>query len=433
MLDQMKSGFDEVKSRLLFVLFGLVIFRVGAHIPLPGVDLVALNKLFAQYQQGLFGLMNMFSGGSLSRLSLFAMGLMPYITTSIVMQLLTYTLPYLSQLKKEGSSGRHKINQFTRYGTVFLALFQSMAYTRVAVGQGIVPHPTVMFYLTAMITLTTGTMFLVWLGEQITERGIGNGISLLIFAGIVSGLPSAFGGMMQQVREGQIHMISFLIISALIAGVVYFIVFMERSQRQIPINYPKQHGRAMAAPKATVLPLKLNMAGVIPAIFASSIIVFPGTISSALGHLPGLTWLNTFAYIFSMGTPLYVISMSAAIIFFSFFYTSMTFNATEMADNLKKSSALIPGIRPGSSTATYLNAIMTRLTLLGSLYLVAVSLLPEILRVIWNVPFYFGGTSLLIVIVVVIEFIAQLQAHLVPAQYASLKKKQGKDFSILRS
>ena len=274
MIDQMKAGFDEVKSRLLFVLFGLVIFRVGAHIPLPGVDLAALNKLFAQYQQGLFGLMNLFSGGSLSRLSLFAMGLMPYITTSIVMQLFTYTTPHLMQLKKEGSTGRHKINQYTRYGTVLLALFQSFAYARVAVGQGIVPNPSLLFFVTAMVTLSTGTIFLFWLGEQITERGIGNGISLLIFAGIVSGLPSSAGMLLEQVKEGQIHMISFIVMVALIAAVVYFIVFMERSQRQIPINYPKhQQARGMAMPRSTVLPLKLNMAGVIPAIFASSIMV----------------------------------------------------------------------------------------------------------------------------------------------------------------
>ncbi len=434
MIDQMKSGLNEVKSRLIFVVLGLVIFRVGAHIPIPGVDLFALNKLFSQYQQGLFGLMNMFSGGSLSRLSLFAMGLMPYITTSIVLQILTYTVPALIQLKKEGVSGRRKINQYTRYATVFLASFQSMAYAKVAVSQNIVPHPTAMFYFTAMITLTTGTLFLMWLGEQITERGIGNGISLLIFAGIVSGLPSSFSQLMDQVREGQIHAITFILITLLVIAVVYFIVFIERSQRQIPINYPKQtQGRGMSPARSSILPLKINMAGVIPAIFANSIIFFPNTLASALGKITWLSWLNMLSYVMAPGMPLYVIAISAAIIFFSYFYTSITFNSTEMADNLKKSSALIPGIRPGAQTATYLESIMSRLTLLGSLYLVLVSLLPELMRAVWHVPFYFGGTSLLIVIVVVIDFISQLQAHMIPAQYASLAKKKGKDLSILRS
>ncbi|RCX29947.1 preprotein translocase subunit SecY [Thioalbus denitrificans] len=420
---------SELKRRLLFVLGALFVYRVGAHIPVPGIDPVALATLFDQQRGTILDMFNMFSGGALKRLTIFALGVMPYISASIIMQLLTVVSPTLEQLKKEGESGRRKITQYTRYGTVILATFQALGISialesQSAGGLPVVIDPGFAFRFTAVITLVTGTMFLMWLGEQITERGIGNGISLIIFAGIVAGLPAAIGGTVELSRTGELHIITLFVLFALAMGVTGFVVFMERGQRRITVNYAKrQMGRKMYAGQTSHLPLKVNMAGVIPPIFASSIILFPATIAGWFGSAEGMGWLRDLSNTMSPGQPLYVMSYAAAIIFFCFFYTALVFNPKETADNLKKSGAFIPGIRPGEQTARYIDGVMTRLTLAGAVYITAVSLLPEFLILYWNVPFYFGGTSLLIIVVVIMDFMAQVQAHLMSHQYDSLMKK----------
>lgn len=420
---------SELKRRLLFVLGALFVYRVGAHIPVPGIDPVALATLFDQQRGTILDMFNMFSGGALKRLTIFALGVMPYISASIIMQLLTVVSPKLEQLKKEGESGRRKITQYTRYGTVILATFQALGISialesQSAGGLPVVIDPGFAFRFTAVITLVTGTIFLMWLGEQITERGIGNGISLIIFAGIVAGLPAAIGGTVELSRTGELHIITLFVLFALAMGVTGFVVFMERGQRRITVNYAKrQMGRKMYAGQTSHLPLKVNMAGVIPPIFASSIILFPATIAGWFGSAEGMGWLRDLSNTMSPGQPLYVMSYAAAIIFFCFFYTALVFNPKETADNLKKSGAFIPGIRPGEQTARYIDGVMTRLTLAGAVYITAVSLLPEFLILYWNVPFYFGGTSLLIIVVVIMDFMAQVQAHLMSHQYDSLMKK----------
>ena len=426
----MGSGkLTELKQRLLFVFLALIVFRVGSFIPVPGIDPEALRILFDQQRGTILDMFNMFSGGALSRLTIFALGVMPYISASIIMQLLTAVMPKLEQLRKEGEAGRRKITQYTRYGTLVLATFQaigvSVALQSQAVGGlQVVPNPGPEFVITAVVSLVTGTLFLMWLGEQVTERGIGNGISLIIFAGIVAGLPSAIGGTLELARIGE--MSAFLVIGIIILAVVVtgFVVFMERGQRRITVNYAKrQQGRKVYAAQKTHLPLKVNMAGVIPPIFASSIILFPATLGSWLASTEGMGWLKDIASTLSPGQPIYVAAYAFAIIFFCFFYTALIFNPKDTADNLKRSGAFIPGIRPGEQTAQYIDTVMSRLTLVGAVYITAVCLLPEFMIVYWNVPFYFGGTSLLIIVVVVMDFIAQVQSHLMSHQYEGLMKK----------
>lgn len=418
------SGLAELKRRLLFVLFGIIIYRIGAHIPVPGLNPDKLAELFGQQQSTIIGLFNMFSGGALSNMTLFAIGIMPYISASIIMQLFATVVPSLEQLKKEGEAGRRKINQYTRYFTFFLAIFQSIGMAKWLVSYGIALDPSFMFYFTATVTLVTGTMFLMWLGEQITERGIGNGISLIIFAGIVSRLPSAIAEILQQVREGQMQGLILIIVFAMVIAVTGFVVFMERAQRRIKVNYAQRTmGRKVYAAQTSHLPLKINSAGVIPPIFASSIILLPGSLAQWFGKGEGIEWLGDLGLALSPGQPLYMCVYTIAIVFFAFFYTALVFNPKETADNLKKSGAFIPGIRPGEQTANYIDTVMTRLTLVGALYLVIVCLLPEMLMYTWRVPFYFGGTSLLIIVVVIMDFISQIQAHLMSHQYESLIKK----------
>lgn len=419
-----KSGFAELKSRLLFVLIAIIVYRLGAHVPVPGLDPVKLASLFHSQQNGIIGLFNMFSGGALSRFTVFALGVMPYISASIIIQLLTAVVPALEEIKKEGESGQRKINQYTRYGTLFLAFFQAIGVSKMLAAQGIALNPTVGFYLIAAITLTTGTMFLMWLGEQITEKGIGNGISLIIFSGIVSGLPSAIGRTLEQVRQGQMQVITLLLVVVMILLITGFVVFVERAQRRITINYAKrQQGNKLYAAQSTHLPLKINMAGVIPPIFASSIILFPATLASWFGNSGSYSWLNAIALWLQPGQPLYLLIFVVAVVFFCFFYTAVVFNPRDTADNLKRSGAFIPGIRPGEQTARYIDTVMTRLTLVGAGYIALVSLLPQFMITAANVPFYFGGTSLLIIVVVIMDFIAQVQAHLMSLQYESLFKK----------
>jgi len=416
---------SELKSRLLFVLGALVVFRLGAHIPVPGIDPVRLAELFHQQSTGILGMFNMFSGGALERFTVFALGIMPYISASIIMQLLTVVSPQLEQLKKEGESGRRKITKYTRYGTLVLATFQAFGIAIALEGQvGLVLDPGLMFRLTTVVTLVSGTMFLMWLGEQITERGIGNGISIIIFAGIVAGLPRAIGGTLELARTGafSIPLVLFLFAAAIL--VTAFVVFVERGQRKITVNYAKrQVGRKVFGGQSTHLPLKLNMAGVIPPIFASSIILFPATLAGWFGTHEHMTWLKDIGATLSPGQPLYVVLYATAIVFFCFFYTALVFNPKETADNLKKSGAFVPGIRPGEQTAKYIDRIMARLTLVGAVYITAVCLLPEMLIVKWNVPFYFGGTSLLIIVVVTMDFMAQVQSYMMSHQYESLLKK----------
>lgn len=413
----------------MFVLGALFVYRVGAHVPVPGIDSNALALMFEQQGGSILDMFNMFSGGALMRLSIFALGIMPYISASIIMQLMTVVIPKLEQIKKEGESGRKKITQYTRYGTVFLATFQAIGVavalqSQTAGGLPVVINPGINFVVVTAVTLVTGTVFLMWLGEQVTERGIGNGISMIIFAGIVAGLPSAIGGTLELARTGEMNG-AFIILLFLIAmAVTALVVFVERGQRRILINYPKrQQGRRMYAGQTSFLPLKLNMAGVIPPIFASSIILFPATVASWFGSSEGLGWLQDVATTLSPGQPIYVLLYAAAIIFFCFFYTALVFNSKETADNLKKSGAFIPGIRPGQQTSAYIDKVMTRLTMAGAIYITAVCLLPEFLIVYWNVPFYFGGTSLLIIVVVVMDFMSQLQAHMMSHQYEGLMKK----------
>ena len=419
----------ELKQRLLFLLGALVVFRIGTFIPVPGIDPTALAALFDQQRGTILDMFNMFSGGALERFSIFALGIMPYISASIIMQLLSVVHPKLEQLKKEGEQGRRKINQYTRYGTVVLASFQAIGVaialeTQQAGGGTVVIDPGIGFRLTAAVTLVTGTMFLMWLGEQVTERGIGNGISMIIFAGIVAGLPSAIGGTLELSRTGELHVLMVVLLLAIALGVTAFVVFMERGQRRITVNYAKrQAGRKMYAGQSSHLPLKVNMAGVIPPIFASSIILFPATLGGWFGSTEGMSWLKDIAQTLSPGQPLYVLLYALAIIFFCFFYTALVFNPRETADNLKKSGAFIPGIRPGEQTARYIDGVMTRLTLVGAVYITAVCLLPEFMILNWNVPFYFGGTSLLIVVVVIMDFMSQVQSHLLSHQYEGLLKK----------
>ena len=419
-----KGGLTELKRRLAFVFVGLIICRIGAHIPVPGLDPQRLADLFNQQQGGLIGLFNMFSGGALSRLTVFAMGIMPYISASIVIQLFTAISPRLEQLKKEGEAGRRKINQYTRYGTLGLAAVQALGMSKMLASQGIAIAPGFLFYFTATVTLTTGTMFLMWLGEQITEHGVGNGISLIIFANIVSRLPSAIANLFEQVRQGQMQAIALILIIGVVFAVTAFVVFMEQGQRQITVNYAKrQQGRKMYAAQTSHLPLKINMAGVIPPIFATSIILLPATLAQWFSAGSGMDWLHQISLALSPGQPIYLILFTAGIVGFSFFYTALVFNPKETAENLKKSGAFIPGIRPGQQTARYVDSVMTRLTFVGAIYLTLVALLPEFMVHTWNVPFYFGGTSLLIIVVVVLDFMSQIQAHLMSHQYASLMKK----------
>jgi preprotein translocase subunit SecY len=419
----------ELRQRLLFVLGALLVFRMGTFIPVPGVNPGAIAAFFDAQQTNILDMFNMFSGGALERASLFALGIMPYISASIIMQLMSAVIPKLEQLKKEGEAGRRKITQYTRYGTVVLATFQAIGIAvalqgQEAAGMPVVVHTGVGFIFTAALSLVTGTMFLMWLGEQITERGVGNGISLIIFAGIVAGLPSALGGFFNQISEGTILAAEALLIIAIAIGVTAFVVFVERGQRRITVNYAKrQQGRKMLAAQSSHLPLKLNMAGVIPPIFASSIILFPSTLGQWLGTQENMRWLNTIVGKLAPGEPIYVILYAVAIIFFCFFYTALVFNSKETADNLKRSGAFIPGIRPGEQTAKYIDGVMSRLTLAGAAYITLVCLLPEFMIIGWNVPFYFGGTSLLIIVVVVMDFMAQVQAHLMSHQYESLMKK----------
>lgn len=423
------GNFDELKSRLLFVLGAFFVFRIGAHIPVPGIDPKALDIMFKQQSGSILDMFNMFSGGALSRLSLFALGIMPYISASIIMQLMTVVIPTFEQMKKEGESGRRKISQYTRYGTVVLASFQAVGISlalqnQTAGGLSVVIHPGLGFIFITAVTLVTGTIFLMWLGEQVTERGLGNGISMLIFAGIVSGLPKAIGGTLELARTGEMNG-AFIILLFLIAiAVTALVVFVERGQRRVVINYPKrQQGNRLVAGQTSFLPLKINMAGVIPPIFASSIILFPATIAGWFGNAEGFGWLRDISTMLSPGQPVYVICYAVAIIFFCFFYTALVFNSKETAENLKKSGAFLPGIRPGQQTSMYIDKVMTRLTLIGAFYITLVCLLPEFLIVYWNVPFYFGGTSLLIIVVVVMDFISQMQTHMMSQQYEGLMKK----------
>lgn len=423
------GGSAELKARLLFVLGAFLVYRVGAHIPVPGIDPKALSVMFEQQSGSILDMFNMFSGGALMRLSLFALGIMPYISASIIMQLMTVVIPAMEQLKKEGESGRRKISQYTRFGTVVLATFQALGISfalqnQTAGGLSVVLNPGIGFVVITTVTLVTGTIFLMWLGEQVTERGIGNGISLIIFAGIVSGLPKAIGGTLELARTGEMNGGFIILLFMLSITVTALVVFVERGQRRILINYPKrQQGKKMYAGQSSFLPLKLNMAGVIPPIFASSIILFPATIAGWFGNSDGFTWLQDVATMLSPGQPVYVIFYATAIIFFCFFYTALVFSSKETAENLKKSGAFLPGIRPGLQTSSYIDKVITRLTLIGAFYITLVCLLPEFLIVYWNVPFYFGGTSLLIIVVVVMDFISQMQTHLMSQQYDGLMKK----------
>ncbi len=420
------KGFSELKSRLLFVLGALFVFRLGTFIPVPGIDGSVLTALMEKQEGTILAMFNMFSGGAMKRASIFALGIMPYISASIIIQILGYVEPKLQQLKKEGEAGRKKINQITRYATVLLGTIQAIgiAVSFPGLATGLVPNPGFGFTLIATVSLVTGTMFIMWLGEQINERGIGNGISLLIFAGIVAGLPRAVGSISEQVRQGDMSLLIMLLIGVLVVVVVGFVVFVERGQRRIVINYAKrQQGRKVFAAQSSHLPLKVNMSGVIPAIFASSIILFPGTLAQWFGSIEYLSWLQTLSVMLQPAQPLYLLLYSAGIIFFCFFYTALVFNPRETADQLKKSGAFIPGIRPGEQTARYVDKVMTRLTLIGALYMTAVCLLPTALNVWFNVTFYFGGTSLLIIVVVIMDFMAQVQAHLMSHQYDSLLKK----------
>lgn len=416
---------SELKSRLWFVLGALVVFRLGAHIPVPGIDPTVLKQLFDSQDNGILGMFNMFSGGALSRFTVFALGIMPYISASIIMQLATVVSPKLEQLKKEGEAGRRTITKYTRYGTLLLATFQALGIAIALEGQtGLVLDPGMAFRLTAVVTLVSGTMFLMWLGEQITERGIGNGISIIIFAGIVAELPSAIGSTLELARTGafSIPLVMFLFVAVLL--VTALVVFVERGQRKITVNYAKrQVGNKVYGGQTTHLPLKLNMAGVIPPIFASSIILFPATLAGWFGSSESLYWLKDISNVLSPGQPIYILLFAAAIVFFCFFYTALVFNPKETAENLKKSGAFVPGIRPGEQTAKYIDKIMGRLTLVGAVYITLVCLLPEFLRLKFNTPFYFGGTSLLIIVVVTMDFMTQVQSHLMSHQYEGLLKK----------
>ena len=418
------TRFTDLRQRLAFLAGALIVYRIGTFVPVPGIDPVALEQLFDQQSGTILSMFNMFSGGALQRLSILALGIMPYISASIIMQMAGVVVPTLAQLKKEGEAGRRKITQYTRYGTVFLASFQAIGASVALQNQGVVIAPGPNFVFTAAVTLVTGTVFLMWLGEQITERGVGNGISMIILSSIISGLPSAIGGTLELVNTGEMPPALAIILVLLVLGVTYFVVFVERGQRRITVNYAKrQQGRKMYAGQTSHLPFKLNMAGVIPPIFASSLILFPATIASWFGTSQGFGWLQTLAARLSPGQPIYILIYASLIIFFCFFYTALVFNSRETADNLKKSGAFVPGIRPGQQTAEYIDKVLTRLTFWGAMYITTVCLLPEFMILNWQVPFYFGGTSLLIIVVVTMDFMAQLQAHMMSHQYEGLLKK----------
>ncbi len=418
------GGLVELRQRLWYVLLAIIVYRVGSHIPVPGIDPERLRALFDQNQGGILDLFNMFSGGALERMSIFALGIMPYISASIITQLLVATTPSLQQLRKEGESGRRKIQQYTRYGTLGLALVQGFAMSSGLASQGLAYTGAFTFHFVAITTLVTGAMFLMWLGEQVTERGVGNGISILIFAGIVAGFPSAIGQLFEQGRQGEIHPLVMLGVGVLAMMIVAGVVFIERGQRRITINYARrQQGRRMYQAQSSHLPLKVNMAGVIPAIFASSLLLFPASLGQWFGQSPGMEWLQELSLQIAPGQPLNIVLFSAGIIFFCFWYTAIMFNPKEVADNLKKSGAFIPGYRPGEQTARHIDTILTRLTLFGSLYMTAVCLLPQFLVVNVGITFQLGGTALLIVVVVVMDFMAQVQTHLMSHQYESLMKK----------
>ena len=421
-----KTGkYGDLRRRLFFLLGALVVYRIGAHIPVPGINPDQLRQLFQSQQGGILNLFNMFSGGALSRFTVFALGIMPYISASIIMQLMGHVVPTLEALKKEGEGGRRKITQYTRYGTLGLALFQSLGIALALEGSaGLVINPGFGFRMTTVVSLTAGTMFLMWLGEQITERGLGNGISILIFGGIAAGLPGAIGGLFELIRTGSMSIIAAIFIIALVIGVTYVVVFVERGQRKILVNYAKrQVGNKVYGGQSSHLPLKLNMSGVIPPIFASSIILLPATVVGWFATGEGMRWLKDMSSALSPGQPIYVLLYAAMIVFFCFFYTALVFNSRETADNLKKSGAFIPGIRPGEQTARHIDKILSRLTLAGAIYITAVCLLPEFLVLKYNVPFYFGGTSLLIIVVVTMDFWAQVQSYVMSQQYESLLKK----------
>ena len=421
-----KSGkFGDLRRRIIFLVLALVVYRIGAHIPVPGIDPGQLQELFKGQAGGILNLFNMFSGGALSRFTVFALGIMPYISASIIMQLMTYVVPSLEALKKEGEAGRRKITQYTRYGTLLLAIFQSLGIALALEGSpGLVLAPGFGFRMTSVVSLVAGTMFLMWLGEQITERGLGNGISILIFAGIAAGLPNAIAGLFELVRTGAMSIPAFIIIALLVVAVTWFVVFVERGQRKILVNYAKrQVGNKVYGGQSSHLPLKLNMSGVIPPIFASSIILLPATAVGWFATGEGFRWLKDISAMLSPGQPIYILLYAAMIVFFCFFYTALVFNSKETADNLKKSGAFIPGIRPGDQTARHIDKILGRLTLAGAIYITGVCLLPEFLVLRWNVPFYFGGTSLLIIVVVTMDFWAQVQSYVMSQQYESLLKK----------
>lgn len=420
-----QAGMGELMARLRFLLLAIIVYRIGTHIPVPGINPDRLAAMFSQNQGTILGMFNMFSGGALERMSILALGIMPYISASIIMQLMSAVTPSLEQLRKEGEAGRRKISQYTRYGTVILALIQATGMSVGMASQGLAFDTGFNFYFVAVTSLVTGAVFMMWLGEQVTERGIGNGISMLIFAGIVAGLPSAIGQSLEQARQGDLNILVLLTILLIAMAVIYLIVRIERGQRRITINYAKrQQGRRVMQAQSSHLPLKVNMAGVIPAIFASSILLFPATIAKWLGESSSnMDWLQEFALLLEFGSPLYIVVFVALIVFFCFFYTALVFNPNDVADNLKKSGAFLPGIRPGKQTASYIDNVLTRLTLFGAAYMALVCLLPQFLVVFWNVPFYLGGTSLLIVVVVVMDFMAQVQSHLMSTQYESLMRK----------
>ena len=419
-----ESGLSELRGRLFFVLFALLVYRIGTHIPVPGINPDQLRSLFEANQGGILDVFNMFSGGALERMSILALGPMPYITSSIIMNLMTMMYPTLNQLRKEGDAGRRKITQYTRYGTVLIGLVQGTALTGTLAGQGLAFSPGPGFYFVSITTLVTGALFVMWLGEQITERGIGNGISLLIFSGIVSGFPSAVGQAFEAARQGDINIIVLLLIGGIAFLIVGFVVFIERGQRRITVNYAKrQQGRRLYQAQTSHLPLKINMAGVIPAIFASSLIMAPASIAQWFGQNPGWDWLQDISLLLTPGQPLYILVFAAGIIFFSFFYTAIQFDPKDMADNLKRQGAYVPGIRPGQQTAKYLDEVMTRLTIFGALYVTAVCLLPELMIVFFDVSFQLGGTAMLIVVVVAMDFMSQVQSHLMSSQYAKLMEK----------
>ncbi|MDE0659784.1 MAG: preprotein translocase subunit SecY [Gammaproteobacteria bacterium] len=418
------GGLSELRSRLLFVLFALLVYRIGTHIPVPGINPDQLRNLFDANQGGILDIFNMFSGGALERMSILALGVMPYITSSIIMNLLTMMYPTLNQLRKEGQAGRRKITKYTRYGTLLISLIQGSALTSTLAGQGLAFSATWDFYLVAIVTLVTGALFMMWLGEQINERGVGNGISLLIFAGIVSGLPGAVGQSFEAARQGDINILVLGAVAAIGIAIVGFVVFVESGQRRITVNYARrQQGRRMYQPQSHPLPFKINMAGVIPAIFASSLLLAPASMAQWFGQAPNMSWLQDVALVLSPGQPLYILLFAGGIIFFSFFYTALMRDPKELADDLKRQGAYIPGIRPGRQTADYLDDVITRLTFFGSIYVTVVCLLPEFMVVFFNITLQLGGTALLIVVVVSMDFMSQVQEHMMSSQYAKLMEK----------